>query len=82
MEIQICNTCEGSGKIVVDNYFGDCDFATCGSCNGTGRVYTRKFTITIPYEQQIPHEYNELDSEIMHKIRTFMEKHNANTRSK
>lgn len=84
MNIKICDRCEGTGKINETDIFGDLEFLTCKKCKGSGRLYTRTFTLTIPYPvnktnnhpTNYPNGYIELDTEIINKIRLFEKKCN------
>ncbi len=75
MKIEICNTCDGCGE--VKEYLGgrnnDYEFKTCESCNGTGRVLTREYTIQVPYGFDKDKIYK-CDSEIMKLIRKLEKK--------
>lgn len=52
MEIKVCPTCKGKGKIekiISDNIKDEYDDIICLTCNGTGRVYVREFTLMLPF---------------------------------
>lgn len=79
MEIQLCKNCDGSGKIIETDIFGDHEYVTCKKCKGSGRLYCRKYHLTIPYQPDYPEEYYELDNDIVKKIHLFETKCNENT---
>ena len=74
MEIEICKSCKGTGKIQgEDNNRGDWDYVTCICCHGTGRVITRSYKYTVPFDIDKSIVYK-IDSEIVKLIRTLEQK--------
>jgi len=72
MDVEICESCQGIGEVrehVAHNYF----FNKCESCNGTGRVLTRTYSYTVPFDRDKKEIYI-IDSEIVSLIRKIEKK--------
>lgn len=71
MEIRICPTCKGKGKVerVVSLSFHDSTFedVNCSKCNGTGRVYVREYTLTLPFD--FKNKFHQVDEKLINIIR-------------
>lgn len=49
MDIEICSKCEGTG-IYLRHTTREWEPETCPLCNGTGRLYTRNYTLRLPFD--------------------------------
>jgi len=70
MEIKLCKSCVGLGKITKPvmtrgNYYED---FVCIKCNGTGRIKTRSYSYSVPFNTNDA-EIIKLDSKIFDLIR-------------
>jgi excinuclease UvrABC ATPase subunit len=67
VNIVICNTCKGDGKIDIETYFQQSELKACPSCKGTGRRIQKQYTLTIPYTEE-QSEFRKTDEEIFKLI--------------
>lgn len=67
MEIKICTSCKGHGKIKVDDSHSDIDTVPCSTCKTTGKVYYRNYELVIPFGEK--QTYYRADEEIINIIR-------------
>lgn len=71
MEIRICPTCKGTGKVerIVAMNFHEINYedVDCSKCNGTGRVYVRQYTLTLPLDSQT--KFYRVDEQLFNLIR-------------
>lgn len=75
MEIKICKRCEGNGTICEDDgtHSSDYEYNTCSKCNGTGRVKTRSYSYSVPFDMENEKIYK-VDGKIIDLIRKLESK--------
>jgi DnaJ-class molecular chaperone len=70
MDIKICTTCNGLGKVTenVGTHNSDYIIKNCSKCNGAGRLKTRSYTYNVPFDK-CDSEIYKIDSQIIDLIR-------------
>jgi Ribonuclease G/E len=69
MEIKICPTCNGEGVITRDvgTHQSEYEWHTCSKCNGTGRIKTRSYSYSVPFDMD-DKEIHKVDAQIIKLI--------------
>ena len=76
MNIQICNNCKGIGEIREDvggYHNSEYEYHVCEGCNGTGRVKTRSYSYSVPFDMDDSKIYK-VDAKIIELIRSLNNK--------
>ena len=76
MDIKICNHCKGTGELREDIGTHESEYVNyvCSMCNGTGRVKTRTYSYSVPYDLE-DSIINKADSKIIEIIRELQKEH-------
>ncbi len=75
MNVVICHSCDGTGETREDvgTHNSDYVYYKCTKCNGTGRVKTRSYSYSVPYDMDHD-KICKVDSEIINLIRKLESK--------
>lgn len=75
MKIEICSKCKGMGVIRhnVGIHENEYEWCSCINCNGTGRIKTRSYSYSVPFDMD-DKEIHKVDAEIIKLIRELESK--------
>ena len=75
MDVKICKICDGTGETREDigTHNSEYVFHKCSGCNGTGRVYTRSYSYTVPYnmKKQIIYDFDSVIIDLIRKLESL-----------
>lgn len=69
-KVKICKACGGEGKTLVKEpvHAGNCTVTDCPECMGSGKLYVRKFKVTIPFDSKMSPAYLEAERNVLSEI--------------
>lgn len=75
MKIEICETCEGEGRVEIHTHYRENEYFSelCHKCNGTGRMLVKTYIISVPFDTKMG-EVHKVDKAIHDLINNFGKK--------